>query len=146
MHGLLRADKEYYERRLRERRDKYAADPTVRLKRSIEARRYRAANLKKICAMVKARELGKILRTPAWSDPDVIKGIYEGCPKGHHVDHIVPLQGKNVSGLHVSWNLQYLPAAENIRKSNKYDHALSTPSTQTYGVAQPRAEEERSSA
>lgn len=62
----------------------------------------------------------KIHRTPKWADLKAIEKFYKNCPWGHHVDHIVPLRGKNVSGLHVLENLQYLPARENSKKGNKF--------------------------
>lgn len=39
----------------------------------------------------------------------------------HHVDHIIPLINDNVSGLHVSWNLQVLPVLSNLKKNNRFD-------------------------
>lgn len=60
-------------------------------------------------------------RTPSWVNKKSIKLFYEMCPKGYHVDHIIPLRGVNITGLHVLENLQYLPALENLKKGNRYD-------------------------
>lgn len=57
--------------------------------------------------------------TPRWSDRESVNRFILSCPEGYHIDHIVPLRGKSVCGLHVLENLQYLPAQENRRKSNK---------------------------
>jgi hypothetical protein len=68
------------------------------------------------------RRAKKLKATPGWLTAEQRKEmteIYRNRPEGYHVDHLVPLQGKNVTGLHVPWNLQYLPAVENIRKGNK---------------------------
>ena len=52
-----------------------------------------------------------------------IRAIYAEARKvGRHVDHIIPINGENVSGLHVPWNLQIMEPAENIKKSNKVIH------------------------
>jgi hypothetical protein len=70
------------------------------------------------------RRANKLLATPKWlTDFDItyIKSIYmQGSFLEMHVDHIVPLQGKNVCGLHVPWNLQLLEPEENLKKSNKF--------------------------
>ncbi len=62
----------------------------------------------------------KLERIAGWANLEEISKIYYNCPEGYHVDHIVPLQGKLVSGLHVENNLQYLTAEENIRKHNNF--------------------------
>jgi len=66
------------------------------------------------------RHADKLKRTPVWSETNLIKDFYKKCPKGYHVDHIIPLNGKTVSGLHVLSNLQHLPAHENLTKHNKF--------------------------
>lgn len=68
----------------------------------------------------KRRKALKLDRMPKWADIRKIQEIYNNCPDGYHVDHIVPLQGINVCGLHVEHNLQYLTAQENLQKGNKF--------------------------
>ena len=65
------------------------------------------------------RRARKLQATPKWCDIEKIKEIYMNCPKGYEVDHIIPLKGENVSGLHVPENLQYLTKSENCSKGNK---------------------------
>lgn len=82
---------------------------------------YQKRNPGKINAKTKAYACSKANRTPKWADLKAIELFYNNCPKGYEVDHIVPLNGETVSGLHVLNNLQYLPISENRRKSNKFD-------------------------
>lgn len=78
------------------------------------------ANPGKANAITAKRRSAKLKRTPNWSEYEAIKQFYINCPSGHQVDHIIPLQGELVSGLHVLGNLQYLTATENARKKNKF--------------------------
>ena len=65
------------------------------------------------------RRAAKLKATPKWANLEAIRAIYAKCPKGYHVDHVIPLKGINVCGLHIAENLQILPASDNLRKSNK---------------------------
>lgn len=59
--------------------------------------------------------------TPKWADKKAIKGFYLNCPEGYEVDHIVPIRGTSVSGLHVLNNLQYLTREQNLTKNNRFN-------------------------
>lgn len=69
------------------------------------------------CQRYRAR---KIQRMPLWANKDKIQEFYMNRPEGYEVDHIIPLKGKLVSGLHVHENLQYLTVSENRSKGNAH--------------------------
>lgn len=87
-------------------------------------------NKGKVNANTALRHSAKMQRTPKWLsnvDKLKIKCLYQVAAmysresdEAWHVDHIVPLQGENVSGLHVPWNLRVIPGTDNIRKSNRF--------------------------
>lgn len=83
-------------------------------------RQYYLLNKSKKLANSSKRKANRIKRTPKWANLEKIKEIYKNCPNGYHVDHIIPLQGNLVSGLHVENNLQYLTAYDNLVKGNKF--------------------------
>jgi hypothetical protein len=93
--------------------------------------RYKLANPGKVNADTAKRRIAKMHRTPAWLTVDdlwVIEQAYELAALrtklfgfSWHVDHILPLQGKKVSGLHVPNNLQVIPWVDNVRKANRFE-------------------------
>lgn len=113
---LLEQNKKYYAKHPEKRKQYY--------------RKYAKKNTAKIAALKNKRYCSKMNRTPKWltlQDLYQIETFYKEAQRltketgiQYHVDHIVPLQGKEVSGLHVPWNLQVILATENLKKRNKY--------------------------
>ncbi|NJO48134.1 MAG: HNH endonuclease [Leptolyngbyaceae cyanobacterium RM2_2_4] len=78
---------------------------------------YDSSHQKEKNAREAKRRSVKIEATPKWVDLDKIQEFYKNCPAGMGVDHIIPLNNKEVCGLHVIENLQYLTKEENRRKA-----------------------------
>lgn len=138
-------------RRREERREEHKAYSRQHFERNREAKlakleAWRKANPEHTKALSKAwwgqnphkrnaysslRRAQEMRATPAWADLKAIEAFYAearrlteetGIP--HHVDHIIPLRGKTVCGLHVESNLRVIPAEENLRKRNRLDARL----------------------
>jgi hypothetical protein len=79
----------------------------------------------KIKATGAAYRARKFRATPSWQTDEhrrQIEELYSTCPKDCDVDHIYPLQGKDVCGLHVPWNLEHLESKKNRSKGNLIDN------------------------
>jgi hypothetical protein len=91
---------------------------------------YRMVNVDKFKVYSAKYRAKKLQATPFWLNDVQIEDVLDFYTAArmfqlytgneYHVDHIVPLQGETVCGLHVPWNLQLLPWNENISKGNRY--------------------------
>lgn len=118
--------------RNRSNRERYARRPETREavkrsqakisceKRAEWSRTWKRRNMDTVRADTNARRRRMRRQCPSWADRKAIRAFYRNCPPGYEVDHVIPLRGRNVSGLHLVENLQYLPALDNRRKGNEY--------------------------
>lgn len=111
---LLKRAKDWRERTVEYRKDYH--------------KKYGKENLYKINAISSKRRASKIQRTPKWADLNKIKSFYLEAANltketnvKYVVDHVIPLQGNKVSGLHVENNLQVITEKENSKKLNKFE-------------------------
>lgn len=133
-----RTDKAYRARQIERLKSVKRDNPDYRAKRleiDSSARKLRYKNDSEYRARIVARESAKRaarkLAAPSWlTDRHLgeIDSVYAEAARlseetgiAHQVDHIVPIKGKNVCGLHVPWNLQILTQSENAKKGNRYD-------------------------
>jgi hypothetical protein len=106
-------DQTYYTKHYKDIRQKQNEYKFEYVRRSDVKRRMNFATIKRQKRTKRA--------TPNWVNLRELKTIYENCPIGYEVDHIIPLQNELVCGLHVPWNLQYLTVFKNRSKNNKFE-------------------------
>ena len=110
------------------RKLKWSNKPDVKAKGLIRLNAHDKANPAAKLARTRKRQAALLQRVPAW-DPNthLIIAKYQLAAMltkasgiEHHVDHIIPLQGKKVSGLHTFANLRVIPGSDNVKKSNSF--------------------------
>lgn len=109
--------------------EKKRQDKSYRELAAQKTREWAKNNPDKVLEQSARKRASKLKRIPKWltkEDFDKIKSLYSEAQRvsvstgiKHHVDHIIPLRGKTISGLHVPSNLRVITALENMEKSNK---------------------------
>ncbi len=98
---------------------------TTREGRARAAARHRARDVAKTRATGAWSAAKKLNRLVPWANREVVSAIYAvanaWCDAGEpaHVDHVVPMKGADVSGLHCEQNLTVLPRLRNLIKGNR---------------------------
>jgi hypothetical protein len=102
--------------------------PEERRRKAAElTRKWRKENPGRKLAITRKEQAAKLKRTPPWADQAAIIAIYQEAASRRangenvHVDHVLPLCGRLVSGLHVAANLRIIPARDNLTKGCKFD-------------------------
>lgn len=125
------ADRIWYEANRDQRKKDMLANKDLNKERyNATTRAWRKVNRGKCNAITRKYEAAKLQRTPKWLTKEQLQEMEEFYVQAKElqwlsdptdpleVDHIIPLQGDEVSGLHVPWNLQILPESSNRRKGN----------------------------
>lgn len=122
-----KAKKEYYERNRSVVIEKAASRSPE--ERRAARNRHKEANPDVYRELVSLRRRRFRLATPKWLSAEqkmeirlkyrLAIELSRRTGVRHAVDHIVPLQGESVCGLHVPWNLEVVTQEENLKKSNK---------------------------
>lgn len=114
--------------KVKQHNDTQYASHTEKIKAHVQ--KWARKNPAKVLTYTRASQTKKRMRNPKWLTADekwMIGQAYELAAIRTkmfgftwHVDHIIPLQGKFVSGLHTPYNLQVIPGVDNVRKSNTF--------------------------
>jgi hypothetical protein len=122
---------EYQKNRVARRAQALVAYYANHAKSKERLRAYQKANPAEYASAAAAHRAAKLQRTPVWLtdfDKLKIKCLYSVAAmltrenkEPWHVDHVLPLQGKLISGLHVPSNMRVLRGKENISKHNKFE-------------------------
>lgn len=120
-------DRKQYHKTKEERKQKRLAyREKNRERETARAVQWQKDNPHKVKEKTAKRKASKLQRTPPWSEQDKIALIYEHCERlnklwgtNFEVDHFIPLQGEDVSGLHCWDNLQLLDRSLNASKNNR---------------------------